>query len=88
MLFTLLQVSVQTASRTVADGSLLVDAALGAMCLLLIATFGLVWRLNERMGRVFGAVFDKPYGVVAMMEKMETRWTALDARVRTLEDAE
>lgn len=70
------------------DSSLLVDGALGAMCLLLIATFGLVWKLNERMGRVYGAVFDEPFGLLRMMERMAAKLDNIDSRVSSLEHEE
>lgn len=70
------------------ETSLLVDGALGAMCLLLIATFGLVFRLNERMGRVYGAVFDEPFGLLRMMERMAAKLDAMDERVSRLEHEE
>ncbi len=70
------------------DTSLLVDASLGAMCLLLVATFGLVWKLNERMGRVYGAVFDEPFGLLRMMERMAAKLDNIDSRVSSLEHEE
>lgn len=70
------------------DTSLLVDASLGAMCLLLVATFGLVWKLNERMGRVYGAVFDEPFGLLRMMTQMTSQLSDIDRRVRDLERAD
>lgn len=70
------------------DDSILVDAALAGMCLLLVATFGLVWRLNERMGRVYSAVFDEPFGLVKMMEKMAAKLERMDNRVTALEHPE
>lgn len=70
------------------DTSLLVDASLGAMCLLLVATFGLVWKLNERMGRVYGAVFDEPFGLLRMMERLTAKLDTMDERVSRLEHAE
>lgn len=70
------------------ETSLLVDGALGAMCLLLIATFGLVFRLNERMGRVYGAVFDEPFGLLRMMERMAAKLDNIDSRVSSLEHEE
>lgn len=70
------------------DTSLLVDASLGAMCLLLVATFGLVWKLNERMGRVYGAVFDEPFGLLRMMERMTAKLDTMDERVSRLEHEE
>ena len=70
------------------DTSLLVDASLGAMCLLLLATFGLVWRLNERMGKVQGAVFDEPFGLLHLMTQMTAQLADIDKRVRDLERAD
>jgi hypothetical protein len=67
------------------ESSLLVDGALGAMCLLLIATFGLVWRLNEKMGKVYGAVFDEPFGILKLMERMTMKLDDMDKRVAHLE---
>lgn len=85
MLVALLQVSVQTASRTTMESSLLVDASLAGMCLVLVATFGLVWRLNEKMGKVYGAVFDRPYGAVVLLQQMAHQLDAMDRRVSALE---
>lgn len=70
------------------DTSLLVDASLGAMCLLLVATFGLVWKLNERMGRVYGAVFEEPFGLLPLMTRLSTRFDELDRRVSAIERAD
>ena len=69
------------------DTSLLIDGALAGMCLLLVATFGLVWRLNERMGKVYGAIFDEPYGLMTMLEKLSIRFDTLDVRVGDVERA-
>ena len=79
---------VSAAQAVSADTSLIVDGALGAMCLLLVATFGLVWKLNEQMSKVYGAVFDKPFGVVAMLEKLVDKIDALESRVGDLERAD
>lgn len=70
------------------DSSLLVDGALGAMCLLLIATFGLVFRLNEKMGKVHSAVFDEPFGLLHLMTQMTAQLSAIDKRVSRLEHEE
>lgn len=70
------------------ESTLLVDASLGAMCLLLLATFSLVWQLNQRMGKVYSAVFDEPFGLLHLMTRMSSKIDDIDKRVSVLEHAE